>query len=165
MPKTIRLYTSRKVYAFAVILAVAWCLLIFVMSSMPASVSAEQSGSIAELLAPIFVADFEELDTAEKTEVLLDVDHIVRKITHFGIYAVLGAFFAFVSLYNYSAWVGHLLLSWIRGALYAASDELHQAFVPGRGAMFSDVVLDSAGVLFGVVFVLVIAKVWLNRKS
>ncbi|MBQ3466792.1 MAG: VanZ family protein, partial [Oscillospiraceae bacterium] len=33
--------------------------------------------------------------------------------------------------------------------LYACSDEFHQLFVPGRAGMFSDVLIDTVGVLFG----------------
>lgn len=158
-------YSSKRIYAFTIFLTIAWCVFIFVMSAMPAPISAEQSGSIAEIIAPIFVADFEQLDTAEQTEVLLGVDHVVRKVTHFGIYAVLGVLLVFVSLRYPNTWLGHSLFPWLRGTLYAASDEIHQAFVPGRGAMFSDVLLDSAGVVFGVVFALAFATVLKKRKS
>ena len=34
--------------------------------------------------------------------------------------------------------------------LYAASDELHQLFVDGRGAQVKDVLIDSAGSIVGV---------------
>lgn len=43
-----------------------------------------------------------------------------------------------------------LLQPGLTGALYAASDEFHQLFVPGRSGQISDVLLDSAGVCFGV---------------
>lgn len=161
----VKLYSSVWLYALAIALSVALAAFIFIMSSKPAPISAEQSGSIAELLAPIFVAGFEELDAAEQAEVLLDVDHVVRKIAHFCIYAFLGVLFTFSSLWHSRTWTMHLLLPWLFGALYAASDEIHQAFVPGRGPLVSDVILDSVGVLFGAVFALVIAKVLLNRKS
>ncbi len=35
------------------------------------------------------------------------------------------------------------------GTVYAASDEFHQAFVPGREPTFTDVLIDSAGVALG----------------
>ena len=37
----------------------------------------------------------------------------------------------------------------ISGILYGISDELHQAFIPGRTARFSDVCIDSLSVAFG----------------
>lgn len=38
--------------------------------------------------------------------------------------------------------------------LYACSDEWHQSFVPGRSALLSDVLIDSAGALIPALFVL-----------
>ena len=38
-----------------------------------------------------------------------------------------------------------LVLAVILSGTYAASDEWHQSFVPGRSALFSDVVIDTAG--------------------
>ena len=43
-----------------------------------------------------------------------------------------------------------MLICWCAGTAYAASDELHQLFVPGRSCQFRDVCIDSAGVLAGV---------------
>lgn len=34
--------------------------------------------------------------------------------------------------------------------LYAISDEVHQSFVPGRGAQVKDVLIDSAGAIVGI---------------
>ena len=38
---------------------------------------------------------------------------------------------------------------WILCAIFAAADEFHQSFVPSRGAGWSDVLIDSAGAIFG----------------
>ena len=40
--------------------------------------------------------------------------------------------------------------AWVVGTLYAASDEIHQLFVPGRSGQLRDVLLDSAGVAAGI---------------
>jgi hypothetical protein len=53
-------------------------------------------------------------------------------------------------------WVFFLVLT--IGILYALSDEFHQAFVPGRYSSFSDIVLDSAGLLTGCASFLAIRK-------
>lgn len=47
--------------------------------------------------------------------------------------------------------------------LYAASDELHQYFVPGRAALVGDVVIDALGILPGVAGVCLL--VWLHQKQ
>jgi VanZ family protein len=69
-------------------------------------------------------------------------DLVLRKIAHFCEYAILGALL-FRAL-------GRELFVVAAGAAYAATDELHQHFVPGRHAAFRDVAIDVAGVLAGV---------------
>ncbi|MBP1587980.1 MAG: VanZ family protein, partial [Clostridia bacterium] len=49
------------------------------------------------------------------------------------------------------------------GAFYAVTDEFHQLFVEGRGGTTEDVLIDSAGVLFGVLVVLL--AVWLVARG
>ena len=70
------------------------------------------------------------------------VDLILRKIAHFVEFAVLGALLARVL---------PELPAFLAGVAYAATDELHQALVPGRQAAVSDFVIDAAGVAAGIV--------------
>ena len=49
-------------------------------------------------------------------------------------------------------------ISLIWCSLYAASDELHQYFVPGRAGMWQDWLLDTAGALFGIYSVVLFTK-------
>lgn len=160
----INAYSSRKVYALAVTLCVLLSLFIFCMSNEPAEVSADRSGGIADIIAPIFVKNFEKLDAAEREAVLSTTDHIIRKIAHFCMYATLGALFTFASLYRKRTWLCHILLPLAFGALYAASDEIHQVFVPGRGPLVTDVILDSCGVLCGALFVTLLAWLMISKQ-
>jgi VanZ family protein len=68
-------------------------------------------------------------------------DLILRKLAHFGEYAVLGLLLVRA--------FGREPLAAAAGVAYAATDELHQHFVRGRHAAFRDVAIDSAGVLAG----------------
>ena len=70
-------------------------------------------------------------------------DLLLRKIAHAAEFAVLGALLARALR---SAWPAFAL-----GALYAVSDEVHQAFVPGRQGSVLDVAIDVVGVGCGVV--------------
>jgi len=70
-------------------------------------------------------------------------DLVLRKLAHLIEYAVLGAL-----LYRALARPGLAILV---GSLYAASDEMHQHFVPGRHAAWYDIVIDTIGVTIGVV--------------
>lgn len=46
------------------------------------------------------------------------------------------------------------------GVLYAASDEIHQSFVPGRTAAVSDVLLDLSALCVGMAVFVVVRHVW-----
>ncbi len=82
-------------------------------------------------------------------------DLALRKIAHFSEYAILGALLLrALGREEISLGAGLILsprlLSIAAGVAYAATDELHQHFVPGRHAAVRDVVIDAAGVLAGV---------------
>ena len=51
-------------------------------------------------------------------------------------------------------------LIWLLAILYAVLDELHQSFVPGRGATMSDVGIDSIGAGLGILW----AKIKLKKE-
>jgi VanZ family protein len=71
-------------------------------------------------------------------------DLVLRKLAHAAEYAVLGALLQRAT--------GRVGLAVALGTLYAASDELHQAFVPGRTGSPVDVWIDALGVACGVLF-------------
>lgn len=70
------------------------------------------------------------------------------KVAHFGAFAVLGLLLAYGAL----AW--RLPIRWpvFLGLAYAASDELHQHFVPGRFPDAADWLADALGVAAGCFF-------------
>jgi VanZ family protein len=81
-------------------------------------------------------------------------DLVFRKIAHFCEYAILGALLLRA--------LGREVPAIAAGAAYAATDELHQHFVPGRHAAVRDVAIDAAGVLAGVL--LLQSKQWSARR-
>jgi VanZ family protein len=75
-------------------------------------------------------------------------DFILRKIAHMTEYFILAALFyrAFkgsFKLSNFNLIFWPLFLSF----LYAASDEIHQSFVPTRSAAVTDVLIDTLGII------------------
>ena len=58
-----------------------------------------------------------------------------------------------------------LLQSFAFCALYAATDEIHQLFVPGRGGQIRDVLIDSSGALIGLLFVFALYAALKHRKT
>jgi len=60
------------------------------------------------------------------------------------------------------------VLCLLLAALYAASDEFHQSFVPSRGAAVTDVLIDTSGAalgLLGVALLLKIGALWSGRPQ
>ncbi len=55
-----------------------------------------------------------------------------------------------------------IILAFALALIYAASDEYHQSFVPGRGARITDVGIDSIGALIGL-FPPILR--WISRKG
>ena len=55
-------------------------------------------------------------------------------------------------------------IAWIFATAVAAFDEVHQVFVPGRAGMVSDIFLDAAGALVGVLLATLVSRLF-SRKS
>jgi VanZ family protein len=72
-------------------------------------------------------------------------DDVLRKCAHVTEYAILG----FLLLRA----IGNEWLALLVGIAYAATDELHQHFVPGRHGAPVDVLIDTAGLVIGTVLV------------
>ena len=79
-------------------------------------------------------------------------DLVLRKLAHAAEFAVLGALLVRA--------VGRTWLATCLGVLYAVSDEVQQAFVPGRMGSPVDVAIDAAGVVFGVVVWQRVSRRW-----
>ena len=56
---------------------------------------------------------------------------------------------------------GGALAAWLIGTAYAVTDEFHQSFVPGRSCELRDVMIDSCGVLTGVLLATLVG--WIRR--
>jgi VanZ family protein len=69
-------------------------------------------------------------------------DTVLRKLAHIAEYAILGALV-------YRA-AGRASIAVLLSSAYAATDEIHQAFVAGRHGSPLDWLIDTAGVVLGV---------------
>lgn len=125
--------TSMKSSRFWLVLALLWCMMIFAATASPAS-SGGQTQYWIERLTGL---------GAEQAR-LMNV--MLRKAVHlvaFGLLAVL----------LYLGLGGRLRAAWLLTAVYAASDEIHQAFVPGRTASMMDVGIDAAGAFLALLII------------
>lgn len=93
-----------------------------------------------------------------------DAEHDIRKYAHLFEFCMLGVASALLfgelrrdfRLAALKSRFGALIAAWVFCIFYAATDELHQYFVPGRSAQVSDVALDSCGALIGCMIVFII---------
>jgi VanZ family protein len=93
------------------------------------------------------------LDPNISEEAIDFVHHCLRKTAHAVEYAILG-FLIWRIVQSASALASqrparHFRLALLLAALYAATDETHQIFVPGREAAVGDVLLDTYGAGLG----------------
>lgn len=142
-----------------------WMGLIFFFSSKTAPESSGQSGTLIRMILTWVDSSFETLASAEQELRIEALQHIVRKLAHMSIYAVLG-------MLCVSALYTHRLQNWVRPSLaslicmsYAISDEWHQTMVPGRSGELRDVLIDSLGALLGVLLVFIIYTLIQQKKQ
>lgn len=65
----------------------------------------------------------------------------------------------FVSTYKMkNKW--RILITVGLGMLYAASDEFHQSFSPGRTPKITDVYIDTLGVILGALLIVLVKKIY-----
>ena len=86
-------------------------------------------------------------------------EHLVRKGAHVFEYLVLGGLFL-SGFFTASRPLRSAIIALSAGFLYAASDEFHQIFIPGRTASPYDVGLDTIAVLAGIFLCLP----WFRRR-
>ncbi len=138
------------------ILTVSWGYFIFSMSAEDSGKSSQTSGKVVETVAGTFVPNYDKLPEKEKNEVKSKLSLPIRKLAHFAEFAVLGALILTsvkLSFYSRFPLACYLLASVLLGVVYAAFDELHQGSVPGRASRFTDVLIDSGGIIFGALLV------------
>ena len=144
----------RIIYAISILLI---CISIFNFSNQ----NGNESGGKSKIIANTIVDMVERIRQNEfdnREEAVNRVNYIIRKLAHFSVYTLLGislmCFMSTFEIKNKYKVGGSIIL----GFLYACSDEIHQIFVPGRSGLFTDVLLDTAGVLFGTLLVFLLVK-------
>ena len=128
---------------------------IFVFSCMPGEESGNTSRGFLMTLAHIVEEITHKDFSAESIEAW---HHFIRKCAHFTEYMVLGmtVVYAFGEKLKTVKRIIPVALGLC--AFYAATDEIHQHFVPKRVGTVSDVLLDSVGALTGIVIFLLITR-------
>ena len=144
--------TARKIISVAMLLA--WMIVIFAYSAKNAADSTSQSHILGRRLGSIVVSGWNELSDEQQEEFAARWDTVIRKSAHVTEFLILAVFLMNVFLSWSVKRSRAALLSAASGVFYAASDEFHQTFVPGRAGRLSDVGIDSCGIILGILIVL-----------
>lgn len=151
----------RKIFAVAALL---WMIVIFSFSAKVAEDSEEMSRSVGMLIGKAVIKEYKEWPGKRQAAFAAKIDYPVRKAAHASEYALLGILLTGAILDIRKPWKRQLLACFLIGAAYAASDEFHQLFVPGRSGQIRDVMIDSAGVAAGIILACLAIRAFQCRK-
>lgn len=137
--------------------------MIFMFSAQPAAKSNELSTGFTRVLIET-LGELLPIETETSTVVksIGQLNHYIRKSAHFSVYMVLGILVCRAltkSKYKHKKFITALIIC----VIYAATDELHQLFVPGRGGQLKDVFIDSLGAFVGITLSEIMYKI--KRKQ
>lgn len=142
--------------------------MIFCFSMENAAESDQRSGSVSMIYIRIMHPEYELMDEPLQSEMYNRVQFAVRKCAHFTEYLLLG----FMIRLCLESWIGHRIrkrnllpgISITAGILYACTDEFHQTHTEGRSGAWTDVLVDSCGVLAGMLLGTVLIR-YTERKN
>lgn len=130
---------------------------IFYFSAQTAEKSTKIESVVAEKQTEVLEKVLKNTNNVKRYAVVHWFEVWIRKIAHVLNYGALGFFLlgAFLNIDKIKKLYIKLLLPLGIGLIYGATDEIHQMFVRGRNASFSDIGIDFLGVLIGTVFMLI----------
>ncbi len=160
------MYSRLAVTVVAAIMLLCLYSLIFSFSAQ----TGEQSGGLSQKISEKCVEFMNSLSGNNWTvlfqkELAAYFENPIRKLAHFGEYACMG-------ILVYTMWRPWILrgrklylitILWV--FLSASGDEFHQLFVPGRYGSIADVILDTAGGIFGMWICTFVDRKWLRKRS
>ncbi len=142
----------------SIIFVAVWMIVVFYFSSQGGQSSTSSSKRVANAVVNIINING-KMDNIEKQELVDKIDPYIRKLAHYTIY-IIGGILITNAIYAYMTIEERVISKSLTiGILYAISDEIHQLFVNGRSGKVTDVIIDSLGVLTGIVFFLIVEKI------
>ena len=138
------------------ILVVLWMITIFNFSQQQGTNSSKTSKKISMIIIEICNIK-NDIPQQEKENLVIVLEPIVRKLAHYFIYMI-GGILIINCLYKFGVMRYVSIYSSIIGILYSITDETHQLFVNGRSGSIYDVLIDTIGILTGIVVFFLIQK-------
>ena len=144
----------------SICISVLWMCVIFSMSAQPADVSGDLSGTISHLFVQVVNAILGcGWDEMKLLQLATEWDYPIRKLAHMSEFGILALIYKWTietnaksSVLNKTKTVMDRIgmgttsrMALVGTLLYAATDEFHQLFVPGRAGLITDVMIDTLG--------------------
>lgn len=162
--------SRKQLFVLLLVITLLWMCLIFWFSAQNADDSGDLSTGLLKKLLSLTVPHWKDRTHAERRAIMKRFHTVFRKAGHFTEYTILGILLASTvrripklitkSRQAILKWI--ILLPALCALLYAASDELHQRFVPGRSCELRDVCIDFSGACLGI---LISTAVAVHRKK
>ncbi len=153
---------QRIICIIILLITLGWMAVIFSFSAQTGTESGSLSAAIAEPLTKWISQLKGGLSAQEEAALYQQVHTFIRKAAHFTEYGILGGLLYLLSRAVKIKWVW---LAWLAGTAYAITDEWHQSFTPGRACTPVDVLIDSAGVMTGILMICIIIHFNMRRKN
>jgi len=157
------------------ILTILQMLFIFSMSSQSGIESGELSDKVCKVICYVVIDGYGTLSQADQAAYIDKISFFVRKGAHMTEYAVLGILLM-ETVYSFrfdkrrkrkgkrkKGFSRQTFLSLLIGFAYACSDEYHQTYVASRSGQLSDVLVDTSGLLIGILIALIVQKIRVYR--
>lgn len=159
--ETKALSRKQKLYRFfSWTLVILWMTLIFYFSAQPAGESTELSSGVSVFILNIF------MKITSNINIDINIFHfIIRKTAHFFLYFMLGILLLNALKKGRTIEYKTVIIAIIVCVVYAASDEMHQLFVPGRSGQLRDVIIDSLGSCAGIGIFSLISRIYIKFKK
>ncbi len=147
------------------ILVILWMVVIFHFSNQPGVTSGELSSGVCDgLIAKVNQAFSLDWSSQMQQKIAQMIEFPVRKIAHMSEYALL-ALLLLMHLRAGKKSKGtrkNDVLAFLFTVVYAATDEFHQFFIPGRSAQVRDVLIDALGAILGLLLCYLTCEKWKN---
>jgi len=127
------------------IAVVACAILIFMFSQQPVHISRDLSVRVTE-----FIIQWMHIWNPDHAYTVADLHKLVRKCAHVLLYFAFGMLLLHALSVRKGPTSRLMLLTGLACLIYAITDEWHQLYVPGRGAQWQDVIIDTAGAILGI---------------
>lgn len=137
-----------------------WMVLIFLFSAQ----NGEESKTVSHGFLYACILWIIPMDVDVQTVEFLEL--LIRKMAHFTEYAILGMLLFMqikaYALFQYERY--RIILGIAAVSFYAATDEIHQLFVPGRSGQPMDVLIDTLGGMTGIIILYFFLTIRIKMK-